>query len=142
MKPETKIVAKIMAELKKIGGVATKLHGGPMQVAGLPDILWVFGGRAIFFEVKQPGQVPTKLQFAKMQEMEQRGGAICFLVFSAADVIRILQEAGLYVHPQTKTIRASGDRSPGRVDSPAATGATAAGATAAFLAAGVQNLAG
>lgn len=55
----------------------TKLHGGPMQRAGLPDLLIVYEGRTIFCEVKRPGESPTPLQMDTLGKIDRAGAATC-----------------------------------------------------------------
>lgn len=89
MKPtvkESTIVAKIVSTLRGKGCFVTKLHGGPNQQAGLPDLLVVRDGRAFFLEVKRPGQSPTKLQehtLAKLRDV----GAVAVCVRSVEEAI-------------------------------------------------------
>lgn len=71
---ESGIKQKIIDALKKRGCFVTKLHGGPTQRAGLPDILCVFRGLAFFFEVKQPGEEETALQAYTMKKIREAGG--------------------------------------------------------------------
>lgn len=52
---ETQIVKSIKHALEKeYGGVWYKIHGGPYQEAGIPDIIGVVSGRFFAFEVKRP----------------------------------------------------------------------------------------
>ena len=80
------IVGKIVKMAERHGWYAVKVHGGPMQKAGLPDLLMLKRGRAVFLEVKQPGlgkkSDPTPLQVRRMAELPARGGCDCFVVRS------------------------------------------------------------
>jgi len=67
-----------------------KIHGGPHQLAGVPDLLCLRQGRAVFLEVKQPGKKATPLQAARMNEIETQGGAVCHVVTSKADALACL----------------------------------------------------
>lgn len=51
-----------------------KSHGGPMQRAGVPDLIVCYAGRFIAVEVKRPGEQPTSLQSATMQRISEAGG--------------------------------------------------------------------
>lgn len=69
-----------------------KIHGGPYQLAGVPDLLCVRDGRALFLEVKRPGEKPTAIQRARMDEIKTVGGAVCAVVTSveeADDYLRV-----------------------------------------------------
>jgi hypothetical protein len=70
-----------------------KVHGGPYQLAGVPDLLCIKHGRAVFLEVKQPGKRPTPIQVRRMNEIETQGGASCHVVTSAEQATNCL-EAG------------------------------------------------
>lgn len=59
-----------------------KVHGGPYQLSGVPDLLCIKAGRAMFLEVKQPGKHPTEIQRRRMNEIETVGGAACHVVTS------------------------------------------------------------
>jgi hypothetical protein len=59
-----------------------KIHGGPYQLAGVPDLLCLKEGRAVFLEVKQPGKRATEIQARRMNEIETQGGAACHVVTS------------------------------------------------------------
>lgn len=84
-KPETKIVNKIQAFVKSVGGVCVKVHGSPYQRAGDPDLR---GAVPIFFkngswpvaefvhfqvEVKLPGEEPDELQEERLRQWELYG---------------------------------------------------------------------
>lgn len=52
---ESQIVKGIKAMLEKeYGGVWYKIHGGPYQEAGIPDIVGVVNGHFFTLEVKRP----------------------------------------------------------------------------------------
>lgn len=53
-----------------------KLHGNQYQKAGVPDLLIVYAGRAIFVECKAPGKKPTPLQTRRMTEVAAAGGTV------------------------------------------------------------------
>ena len=69
-----------------------KLHGGPMQRAGMPDLLVIFYGHALAIEVKRPGGKATRLQNFTLSEMES-AGATCAVVSCVQDVDAILRAA-------------------------------------------------
>jgi len=69
MMPESKITAAIIRKLKTVPeSFVMKLHGSMYQVAGLPDILFLYSGIAFFIEVKTPGGRTTPIQ----QHMHRR----------------------------------------------------------------------
>lgn len=83
---ESTIVAAIVKALRGRGCWVTKLHGGPTQQAGLPDLLAVYAGRAMFFEVKRPGGEVTRLQSHTLDELKSAGAA-ARVVCSAAEAV-------------------------------------------------------
>ena len=72
------------------GWWSLKIHGGPYSTAGVPDLLCIRDGRAVFLEVKQPGKHPTQLQLAIMETIKKQAGAPCFVVRSAAEAVECL----------------------------------------------------
>ena len=87
---ESSIVASIVRVAKKCGWWTMKIHGGPYQLAGVPDLLCLKSGTAVFLEVKQPGKKPTPIQVRRMEEIEAQGGAACHVVTSAEQAQVIL----------------------------------------------------
>ncbi len=78
MTPEGKVLKEItdmLADLKRCKSPIwwVKLHGGPMQKKGLPDLLVVYQGRAVFMEVKAPGGEATKLQAHIIKQLQAAG---------------------------------------------------------------------
>lgn len=82
MPRESTIVAAVMGVAKSLGWYPLKIHGGPYQVAGIPDVLCLRTGRAVWMEVKQPGRYPTAIQRKRMDELEKSGGTPCAVVTS------------------------------------------------------------
>lgn len=67
-----------------------KIHGGPYQMSGVPDVLCVKRGVAVFLEVKRPGEKPTEIQKARMEEIRRVGGAECAVVTSKEEAMTAL----------------------------------------------------
>lgn len=75
MPREASIVAAIVRSAKQSGWWVMKIHGGPHQLAGVPDLLCLRHGQAVFLEVKQPGKKATRLQAAHERDRNTgRGG--------------------------------------------------------------------
>lgn len=89
---ESTITKSIVALAKSHGWWTFKIAGGPMQTAGVPDLLCIKNGIAVFFEVKQPGKKPTELQKQRMHEIRTVGGAVAEVVTSKAEAERILTQ--------------------------------------------------
>lgn len=77
---ERSIVASIVRMAESQGWWTMKIHGGPHQKAGVPDLLLQKCGGSVWFEVKQPGNHPTAIQIARMNDIENVGGCPCFVV--------------------------------------------------------------
>jgi Holliday junction resolvase len=90
---EKTIVSAITKEAAGLGWMVIKIHGGPFQNKGIPDLLCLRGGRAVWLEVKQPGKKPTPIQWAMMRRLEAEGGTPCFVVTSKAEAREFLTAA-------------------------------------------------
>ena len=88
-KPESILTTRLLAALRQAGWWTVKLHGGPTQQAGLPDILAIREGHACFVEVKLPGGRPTPLQ-QHMLQILQGHGATCLVATCLEDLSCLL----------------------------------------------------
>lgn len=91
MKPESRIVKKILAYLNGLDNCkAIKIHGSPYMEAGTPDVLCIYRGAPIWFEVKaaSPGKV-SDIQRRRLEEWST-AGARCAVVYSLSDVMEVL----------------------------------------------------
>ena len=68
-----------------------KVHGGPYQKAGVPDILGCYRGRFFAFEVKVPGGKTTAKQDHEIQRIRDADGVVD-VVTSRAEVESILKK--------------------------------------------------
>lgn len=89
---ETSITKSIVKHAKSDGWWTFKIAGGAFQRAGVPDLLCVKHGRAVFLEVKQPGKRPTELQKAVMKEIHDVGGAVVAVVTSKEEAAGVLSQ--------------------------------------------------
>jgi hypothetical protein len=87
---ESSITKSIVTLARAKGWWTFKIAGGPMQMAGVPDLLTIKRGRAVFMEVKQPGKKPRPLQVQRRKEIREIGGAVAEVVTSKAEAERIL----------------------------------------------------
>lgn len=87
---EKTITNAIMKTAKSEGWWVMKVHGGAYQMSGIPDILAIKAGRAVFLEVKQPGKAPTPLQEQRMHEIRTVGGAVAETVTSKHEAMEVL----------------------------------------------------
>jgi len=69
-------VIEYLRKLKRDGEPVwwLKIHGGPLQHAGVPDLLIVYHGVVLFVELKAPGKKPTRLQLETMRRISVAGG--------------------------------------------------------------------
>lgn len=75
-KPETRLVRDILEALRRKGGFWYKVHGGPFQRVGLPDIIGCYKGRFVAIEVKCPGNKPTLIQQHVIGQIREAGGTV------------------------------------------------------------------
>lgn len=75
--PESNLSRAIMRELRAHGAFVWKNHGGPLTMAGLPDITGVYQGRFIALETKMPGNAPSKIQLLRHREITTAEGLVC-----------------------------------------------------------------
>lgn len=87
---ESTITKSIQASAKARGWWVLKVAGGAFQRPGIPDLLCVKHGRAVWLEVKQPGKKPTPLQAHVIGELRTVGGAVAEVVTSRAEAEEIL----------------------------------------------------
>ncbi|NDD03891.1 MAG: VRR-NUC domain-containing protein [Proteobacteria bacterium] len=81
-----------MAVAKQLGWYAIKIHGGPFQLSGLPDVLALKGGHAAWAEFKRPGETATRLQAHRLAQL-QEAGCSCAVVCSAGEYREFLVRA-------------------------------------------------
>jgi penicillin-binding protein-related factor A (putative recombinase) len=65
-----------MIYLRNRGGFWIKVHGGPFQSRGIPDIIGCYKGQFIGFEAKKPASKPklTHLQAYTLNQIKAAGG--------------------------------------------------------------------
>lgn len=85
-------MAAAMKAARCLGWIAYKMHGSQFGVAGLPDILCIKSGMAVWLEAKRPGEKPTKIQQRRMLELSG-AGCKCAVIHSAAEAAAFLDKA-------------------------------------------------
>ena len=95
MTPEGKITKQVIDYLKSLKKKGrhiwwVKLHGGPMQRAGIPDLLVLLESRHLFFEIKGPGKKTTPLQQIHIDRINSAGGEAA-VVHSLEEVVDIFR---------------------------------------------------
>lgn len=90
---EKTIVNNVMAVARQLGWWTMKNHGSQFSVAGLPDVLCIKAGRAVWLEAKRPGEEPTRIQEHRMRELISHGCPVA-VVRSAGDAREFLESLG------------------------------------------------
>lgn len=108
---ESKISREIITQIRKAGGFAFKVHGGPMMMVGLPDIIACVDGRFVAFETKTPEKrknVSAAQQ--RIHELIRRAGGVAVVVCGAGEALGIIAELRLKTPPhQQRTEPQEGD---------------------------------
>ena len=68
---ESVIEKRLVKGVKELGGKCLKMV--PTYDNGIPDRLVLYQGKAIFVEVKRPGEEPRKLQILFAEELRRNG---------------------------------------------------------------------
>lgn len=92
--PEARLQRAIQKALKEAYGsdlFIFKVHGGPLMMAGLPDLIGCYKGRAFGLEVKTPtGGDPSIVQ-AHVHDRMRRAGARVGVPRSVDDAIALIE---------------------------------------------------
>jgi len=86
---ESIIRSNIIKYLRSAGAYARSVHGSP-YMAGMPDIVACYNGKALMLEVKCPKKQATPLQAAELERW-RNAGAIAEVVHSVEDVACLLK---------------------------------------------------
>lgn len=89
---ESNLVKRIKKKLQtEIHGFYVKIHGGPFQTAGLPDLVGCVNGKFIGIEVKLPGKERnlTPRQSLILQSIRDTGG-IAFVATNPQEAVDML----------------------------------------------------
>ncbi len=107
VKPEAALTRRILKTLRRKGGFWAKIHGGPYQVTGLPDIIGVYEGRFYGMEVKLPkGGQPTARQALTLRLIKAAGG-VSGVVRSPQEGIKLLRKRSEMLFGPKKWLTAS-----------------------------------
>lgn len=82
-KPETRRQQRIQKALKakyRPHIWLFKVHGGPFQADGIPDIVGVVHGLFFGFEVKEPNGTATALQLETIKDIRAAGGIAAVII--------------------------------------------------------------
>jgi hypothetical protein len=91
-KPETKLEDKVKVALEKEfpGIYLVKIHGGPYQESGIPDLVGCYAGRFIGIELKIGDNVATEKQEDHMDRIRRAGG-ITGVAYSVKEAVKIVK---------------------------------------------------
>lgn len=82
---ESAIQTACLRYLRRLArGKWLKAHATQYGVLGTPDLIGCYHGQTFLFEVKRPGEVPTRRQDEEIRQW-QRAGAIVAVVTSPAE---------------------------------------------------------
>lgn len=91
--PESRLVGRIRVALDQAwpGSFWTKIHGGPFQAVGLPDLIGCVRGRFAALEVKLPGEKHgvTPLQARTLSNLI-KAGAIAGVAHSVEEALDLI----------------------------------------------------
>jgi len=74
VRSEKAIQADIVKHLRASGAWVFKVHGGPMQLKGVPDLVGCWHGVMFALEVKKPGERLTAIQAHIIEQIKAAGG--------------------------------------------------------------------
>lgn len=89
MQPEYRVVQNMKKLIRSRGGWCVKIHGGPYQDTGTPDILACYKGRFIAIEVKTSRGVTRPEQKITQRAITGSGGyaLITHMIGDVADAL-------------------------------------------------------
>ena len=93
MADERRITTNSLKALKKAGAFAVKIHAGPNQNIGLPDICGCYKGYGFVIEMKAPGKenTLTDRQREKLEKYANAGG-FAYVCTSVAECLNVLKQ--------------------------------------------------
>jgi hypothetical protein len=93
MPPESRLQRRIQKAIREayLDVWLFKVHGGPFQPAGIPDLIGCLCGRFFAFEVKVPGEEPSNIQKLTMTRLK-RAGALVAVVTSPEQAVSLLAQ--------------------------------------------------
>ena len=87
-KPETGLSKKVQDRLNAEDGWWFKVHGGPFQTAGVPDIVGCYQGLFVAIELKMSGNKPSEIQ-KYILDLLTTAGARCGVAYTIEEAIKI-----------------------------------------------------
>lgn len=91
--PEARISRQIQSALRAQGHFVFKVHGSPLMMAGLPDLIVCARGKFVGMEVKQPHlRANTSERQKYVHKLITDAGGLAVVVCSAAEALRVIAE--------------------------------------------------
>jgi Holliday junction resolvase len=88
---ESRLSREIMSALRARGAFVFKVHGGPLMMAGLPDIIGCYKGKYFGFETKVlVSDEPTPIQLRRHEQIREAGG-VALVVTCVNDAVNALR---------------------------------------------------
>jgi Holliday junction resolvase len=82
-----------MTALRKQGVFCFKVHGGPMTMVGLPDIVACVDGRFVCFETKTPEKRKNvSVAQQRIHDLIRQAGGIAVVVCGPSEALGIVDE--------------------------------------------------
>ncbi len=98
--PESRLSRAIQNAIRARGGFVFKVHGGPMTMAGVPDITGVYRGISIWIETKMPeGKDPSEIQLFRHAQIREAGGRV-LVARSVSEVMAWLDRGCVDMPPE------------------------------------------
>ncbi len=73
MTPEAQVRSPTVKWARNHDIMHVRMSFRPGVAAGIPDDLFLHGGKIVFIEFKRPGKEPTPLQWAKIHALRKQG---------------------------------------------------------------------
>lgn len=107
---ESKISRDILTNLRKKGVFCFKVHGGPMMMVGLPDIVACVDGRFVCFETKTPEKRKNvSVAQRRIHDLIRQAGGIAVVVCGPTEALGIVDELRLRTQPTEQRREAQGE---------------------------------
>lgn len=90
---EGRISGDILTALRKEGVFCFKVHGGPMMMVGLPDIVACVDGRFVAFETKTPEKRKNvSVAQRRIHDLIRQAGGVAVVVCGPSEALGIVHE--------------------------------------------------
>lgn len=108
--PEARLSRSILTKLRERGAFAFKIHGGPLMMVGLPDIVACYRGRFVALETKMPQGKLHGRQAYVLASIERAGGVVSVprSVRDALAVLDAIDRGGVVPNALSDELRAAG----------------------------------